>query len=310
MPESGGCEWINNGWVRWQGGWLGGMTITVVMNPNSRSNLPTISGVDFSEIEGQFNENVGAFLVQVRHMNQQNIPAMMKVLSVSKKTYLEMEKGKRQYRMHVIAWWSFVMGLSPLHILAQSNYFSHLPIGDYRNIRQIKLALLLQRVSSMQSMEVLRGLIDDCPHSIHRDIDWSMYVSSEEMEQARTFLYSNDYYQMIADSMRRFISQNGFTQREFADFLNVTQRTVRRILNGEVALNYSYYARFYLSTGVYPLKLLEEPAYMRVRLKLEQRFFLINDLIAGYGSHPERLDDALVQLVEQPADAYWRSLFT
>ncbi|MFG1495811.1 hypothetical protein ABMA57_04185 [Saccharospirillum sp. HFRX-1] len=286
------------------------MTTTVAMNPNSRSNPIALDGVDFSEIEGQFNENVGAFLAQVRHMNQQKIPALMNALSVSKKTYLEMEKGKRQYRMHIIAWWSFVMGLSPLHILAQSDYFGHLPIGDYRNIRQIKLALLLQRVPSSQSMEALRGLIDDCPRTIHRDIDRSMHISIEEMEEARRFLYSDDYYLMIADAMRRFITQNGFTRREFADFLSVTQRTVRRILKGEVALNYSYYARFYLSTGVYPLTVVEEPAYMRVRLKLEQRFFLINDLIAGYGSQPERLDEALVQLGEQPADAYWRSLFT
>ncbi|WP_157954350.1 helix-turn-helix domain-containing protein [Saccharospirillum mangrovi] len=280
------------------------------MNPTDDADRDAVESVDFNEIEWQFNENVGAFLAQVRHMNQQKIPALMKALSVSKKTYLEMEKGKRQYRMHIIAWWSFVMGLSPLHILAQSDYFGHLPIGDYRNIRQIKLALLLQRVPSTVAMDALQRLIDDCPRNIHRDIDRSMHISIDEMEDARRFLYSADYYSMIADAMRRFIDQNGLTRREFADFLKVTQRTVRRILNGEVALNYSYYARFYLSTGVYPLKVVEEPAYMRVRLKLEQRFFLINDLIAGYGSQPERLDDALLELGDQPVDAYWRSLFT
>lgn len=285
------------------------MTVTVAIDPNTSPNRLTQDGVDFNEIEGQFNENVGAFLAQVRHMNQQKIPALMNALAVSKKTYLEMEKGKRQYRMHIIAWWSFVMGLSPLHILAQSDYFGHLPIGDYRNIRQIKLALLLQRVPTSVAMEALRGLIDDCPRTIHRDIDRAQHISVDEMEAARHFLYADDYYQMIADAMRRFIAQNGLTRREFAEFLSVTPRTVRRILNGEVALNYSYYARFYLSTGVYPMKVVEEPAYMRVRLKLEQRFFLINDLIAGYGSQPERLDEALLRLGDEPVDSYWRSLF-
>ena len=279
------------------------------MNLMQDSISDAVNGVDFSEIEAQFNENVGAFLAQVRHMNQLKIPPLMSLLSVSKKTYLEMEKGKRQYRMHIIAWWSFVMGLSPLHILAQSDYFGHLPIGDYRNIRQIKLALLLHRVPAATAVEALRKLIDHCPRDIHRDADYSLTVSIEELEEARAFLYAPDYYQMIAGAMRQFIADNHFTRREFADFLNVTQRTVRRILNAEVALNYSYYARFYLSTGVYPLKVIEDPAYMRVRLKLEQRFFLVNELIAGYGSQPERLDETLLWLADQPTDPHWRSLF-
>lgn len=280
-----------------------------VMTPTDHSIRSAVDGVDFSDIERQFNENVGAFIAQVRHMNQLTVPALMSLLSVSKKTYLEMEKGKRQYRMHIIAWWCFVMGLSPLHILAQSDYFSHLPVGDYRNIRQIKLALLLQRVQTPADLELLRELIDRCPRLVRRDADASLCVEAMELSEARAFFYSRDYYRMIAESMRRFIADNGLTRRQFAKFLNITPRTVRRILGAEVALNYSYYARFYLSTGVYPLRLVEEPAYMRVRLKLEQRFFLINELIAGYGSSPEQLDAVLSDLGAQPTDSAWQGLF-
>lgn len=279
------------------------------MNTVESSIRSAVNGVDFSDIESQFNENIGAFIAQVRHMNQLRAPEVMSLLSVSKKTYLEMEKGKRQYRMHLIAWWCFVMGLSPLHILAQSDYFAHLPIGDYRNIRQIKLALLLQRVSSDECLDTLADLIDDCPRVIQRDAETSLSVDASELEDVRDFFFSDDYYKMIAGAMRQFMADNHLTRREFARFLNVTTRTVRRILNAEVALNYNYYARFYLSTGVYPMKVIEHPQYLKIRLKLEQRFFLINDLIAGYGSSPERLDTCLLKLNERELDAGWRALF-
>lgn len=279
------------------------------MNRIDHSIRSAVNGVDFSDIESQFNENIGAFIAQVRHMNQLRLPHVMSLLSVSKKTYLEMEKGKRQYRMHLIAWWCFVMGLSPLHILAQSDYFAHLPIGDYRNIRQIKLALLLQRLSTDDCRKALADLIDECPRDIHRDAEPSLCVDAEELAEVRDFFYSQDYYDMIGDAMRRFMADNQLTRREFAQFLNITTRTVRRILRGEVALNYNYYARFYLSTGVYPMKVIENGPYLKIRLKLEQRFFLINDLIAGYGSSPDRLDNYLMHLNNREPDDGWQALF-
>lgn len=268
-----------------------------------------VDGVDFADIEQEFNRQVGAFLSQVRHMNQLNVASLYSVLSVSKKTYLEMEKGKRQYRMHVIAWWCFVMGLSPLHILAQSDYFGHLPVGDYRNIRQIKLALLLQRVTTDDCLEALRELIDCCPRDIHRDVDRSLCVEVSELDELKGFLYSQQYYVMIAEALSLFIANNGLSRQEFARFLNVTPRTVRRILRAEGALNYSYYARFYLSTGVYPLRIFNEGQYMKVRLKLEQRFYLINELIAGYASSPERLDLLMMELTRKKINPEWRALF-
>lgn len=267
------------------------------------------SEVNFRDIEHHFNKHVGAFITQVRHMNQLNIPSLTSMLSVSKKTYLEMEKGNRHYRMHIISWWSFVMGMSPLHILAQSDYFTHLPIGDYRNIRQIKLALLLQRVSSDDCLRALRELIDHCPRDIRRDVDPSLCLKPPELEELGKFLYSREYYQMIAGGLRRYIKENGLTRREFARFLDLTPRTVRRILNAEVALNYSYYARFYLSTGVYPLRMFSDGPYMKVRLKLEQRFFLVNDLIAGYASSPDMLDEFLTQLSRVDINPDWLALF-
>lgn len=201
------------------------------------------------------------------------------------------------------------MGLSPLHILAQSDYFSHLPIGDYRNIRQIKLALLLQRLPKRECLKALGALIDDCPRDIRRDAEDSLCVDSSELAEVRDFFYSKAYYQMIADAMRRFIADNHLTRGEFAKFLNVTPRTVRRILSAEGTLNYNYYARFYLSTGVYPMKVIESGPYLKIRLKLEQRFFLINELIAGYGSSPDRLDNYLMYLNSRKPDNGWAALF-
>lgn len=280
------------------------------MNRIDNSIRGAVNGVDFSDIESQFNENIGAFIAQVRHMNQLKAPDVMSLLSVSKKTYLEMEKGKRQYRMHIIAWWCFVMGLSPLHILAQSDYFAHLPIGDYRNIRQIKLALLLQRIPTDRCLQALGDLIDDCPRDIHRDAEQSLCVDAGELAEVRDFFYSKEYYRMIGDAIRRFMTDNQLTRREFARFLNVTPRTVRRILSADVALNYNYYARFYLSTGVYPMKVIENGPYLKIRLKLEQRFFLINELIAGYGSSPDRLDAYLMDMNGWTPDKGWEALFS
>lgn len=201
------------------------------------------------------------------------------------------------------------MGVSPLHILAQSDYFGHLPIGDYRNIRQIKLALLLNRISSDDCLMALRELIDQCPRDIPRDVDRSVCVDVSELEEVRDYFYSQDYYRMIADALSGFIIENGLSRKEIARFLNVTPRTVRRVLRAEGSLSYSYYARFYLSTGVYPLRLAADGPYMKIRLKLEQRFFLINELIAGYGSSPERLDLLLMQLIRHPIDPDWHALF-
>lgn len=276
----------------------------------SESSIRTaVNGVGFADIEHEFNQHVGAFLAQVRHMNQLNVPALVSALSVSKKTYLEMEKGKRHYRMHIIAWWSFVMGVSPLHIVAQSDYFGHLPIGDYRNIRQIKLALLLHRVSADDCLNSLRDLIDHCPRDIPRDVDQTLCVEVSELEEVRDYLYSKQYYQMIAEAIIKFLKENNLTRKELARFLEVTPRTIRRILNAEVSLNYSYYARFYLATGVYPLKVIEDSPYMKIRLKLEQRFYLINELIAGYGSSPDRLDILLMDLTRKRINPDWLRLF-
>lgn len=266
-------------------------------------------GVDFDNIEYLFNESAGAFIAQVRHMNELNMPAMTRLLSVSKKTYMEMEKGKRQYRMHIINWWCFVMGMSPLHLLAQSNYFSHLPIGDYRNIRQVRLASLLQRVSPGDCLATLQTMIDHCPRPIGRDADESVCIQPIELAGVRPFFYDKDYYRMVADGLLCFLQDNQLTRRELARHLNVTPRTVRRILSGDVTLNFSYYARFYLSTGVYPLHILDDSPYLKIRLKLEQRLFLINDLIAGYASSSDVLDELLISLTHLPVDAGWRTLF-
>lgn len=266
-------------------------------------------GVDFDDIEYLFNESAGAFIAQVRHMNDLNTPAMTRLLSVSKKTYMEMEKGKRQYRMHIINWWCFVMGMSPLHLLAQSNYFGHLPIGDYRNIRQIRLASLLQRVSPHECLTALQSLIDHCPRPIGRDADDSLCIQPSELAGVRPFFYDSDYYRMVAEGLLFFLQDNQLTQRDLARHLNVTPRTVRRILSGDVSINFSYYARFYLSTGVYPLRILDDSPYLKIRLKLEQRLFLINDLIAGYASSPDLLDELLMTLSHLPVDDDWRRLF-
>jgi transcriptional regulator with XRE-family HTH domain len=109
--------------------------------------------------------------------------------------------------------------------------------------------------------------------------------------------------------MNHFTRINGLSRRDLANYLNVTPRTVRRILSGDVTLNFSYYARFYLSTGIYPLHIIGHESYLKIRLKLEQRFFLINDLIAGYGSSPDILDEMLIALTHKPVDAGWRHLF-
>lgn len=271
--------------------------------------LTNRQGVDFDDIEYLFNESAGAFIAQVRHMNELNTPAMTRLLSVSKKTYLEMEKGRRQYRMHVLCWWSFVMGMSPLHLLAQSNYFAHLPIGDYRNIRQIRLASLLQRIAPSDCLSALQDLIDHCPRMIQRDADDSLCVAADELAQVRSFFYDRDFYRMIADAMHYFIRTNNYSRRDLASFLNVTPRTVRRILAADVTLNFSYYARFYLSTGVYPLRILDDGPYLKIRLKLEQRFFLINELIAGYASSADILDEMLIDLTHKPINPEWQGLF-
>lgn len=279
------------------------------MNRDQRAALPGSGGVDFDEIETLFNESTGAFIAQVRHMNELNTPALTRLLSVSKKTYLEMEKGKRQYRMHIIAWWCFVMGMSPLHLLAQSNYFAHLPIGDYRNIRQVRLASLLQRVSPDDCLSTLRTMIDACPRTIHRDADDSLCIHATELADIQPLFYGTDFYQMVADGMNHFTRINGLSRRDLATYLNVTPRTVRRILSADVTLNFSYYARFYLSTGIYPLHIIDYEPYLKIRLKLEQRLFLINDLVAGYGSSPDILDEMLIALTHKPVDADWRGLF-
>lgn len=267
------------------------------------------SGVDFDDIEFLFNESAGAFIAQVRHMNELSTPAMMRLLSVSKKTYMEMEKGKRQYRIHIINWWCFVMGMSPLHLLAQSNYFSHLPIGDYRNIRQVRLASLLQRVSPDDCLATLQSMIDHCPRHIGRDADDSVCIQPSELAGVRPFFYDKDYYRMVAEGLLFFLHENQLTRRDLARYLNVTPRTVRRILSGEVSINFSYYARFYLSTGVYPLRILDDGPYLKIRLKLEQRLCLINDLIAGYASSPDLLDELLISLSHLPRDNGWCELF-
>lgn len=266
-------------------------------------------GVDFDDIEYLFNESAGAFIAQVRHMNELNTPAMTRLLSVSKKTYMEMEKGKRQYRMHIINWWCFVMGMSPLHLLAQSNYFGHLPIGDYRNIRQVRLASLLQRVSPEDCLTMLQSMIDHCPRQIGRDADESVCIQPSELAGVRPFFYDKDYYRMVAEGLLCFLHEHQLTRRDLARHLNVTPRTIRRILSGDVTINFSYYARFYLSTGVYPLSILDDSPYLKIRLKLEQRLFLINDLIAGYASSPDVLDELLIALTHLPVDAEWRGLF-
>ncbi|WP_028670873.1 transcriptional regulator [Saccharospirillum impatiens] len=265
--------------------------------------------VDFDDIEYLFNESAGAFIAQVRHMNDLNTPAMTRLLSVSKKTYLEMEKGKRQYRLHIINWWCFVMGMSPLHLLAQSNYFAHLPIGDYRNIRQVRLASLLQRVTPEDCLTTLKSMIDHCPRHIGRDADESVCINPSELAGVRPFFYDTDYYKMVAEGLLFFLRDNQLTRRDLARHLNVTPRTVRRILSGEVTLNFSYYARFYLSTGVYPLRILDDSPYLKIRLKQEQRLCLINDLIAGYASSPDVLDELLMSLANLPADKDWWRLF-
>lgn len=268
-----------------------------------------VDGVDFDDLEMPFNENIGAFLTQVRHMSGMKIPELMALLSVSKKTYLDMEKGCRQYRMHVLVWWCFVMGLSPLHLLAQSGYFSHLPIGDYRNIRQIKLALLLHRISPEQCLQALGELIDRCPRTIQRDVDPSLVVSCKELVSLRSFFFSKEYYQMVARGLKGFQQDNGLTSDQLARFLGVTTRTLRRMFNAHGSLNYNYYARFYLSSGVYPLRIVEDGPYMKTRLKMEQRFFLVNELIAGFGSSPDFLDSQLERLAQLPPNPHWKALF-
>jgi transcriptional regulator with XRE-family HTH domain len=276
---------------------------------NNSTSRFVVDGVDFDDLEAPFNESIGAFLSQVRHMSGLRIPELQALLSVSKKTYLDMEKGCRQYRMHLLLWWCFVMGLSPLHLLAQSGYFEHLPIGDYRNIRQIKLALLLHRLTPEQCLQALGRLIDRCPRTIQRDVDPSLVVSSAELASLRRFFFARDYYQMVARLLKRFQQDNRLTSEQFSRFLGVTPRTLRRIFNAQGSMNYTYYARFYLSSGVYPLRIAEEGPYLKTRLKLEQRFYLINELIAGYGSSPEFLDTQLARLAQLPPNPDWKALF-
>ena len=209
--------------------------------------------VDFDDIEFLFNENAGAFIAQVRHMNELSTPAMIRLLSVSKKTYMEMEKGKR--------------------------------------------------------LATLQSMIDHCPRHIGRDADDSVCIQPSELAGVRPFFYDKDYYRMVAEGLLFYIREHQLTRRDLARYLNVTPRTVRRILSGEVSINFSYYARFYLSTGVYPLRILDDGPYLKIRLKLEQRLCLINDLIAGYASSPDLLDELLISLSHLPLGNGWCELF-
>ncbi|AJQ97400.1 helix-turn-helix domain-containing protein [Gynuella sunshinyii] len=231
----------------------------------------------YTQYEKDYEVIIGEFLRSTRQELGFTIAQMQNLVDVSKKTWIEMEKGERNIKLHLIFWWAFSMGLSPYHYMAQTDYSKPLKLNKYKNLDQIKWCLLINRLAKKDLKQLAQMIQDVTGYSFSVPLE-NMYMTYAQRNTMYQYVHSQDFYDNSGSVILDHLESSGKTQVTLASELGMSERNLRRIIYGLHQCNNVYFPRFYELTGQPPLKSIKNKTHFKLRNLIEERVDLIADL--------------------------------
>jgi transcriptional regulator with XRE-family HTH domain len=235
--------------------------------------------VDFKEIDEAATQIQANNLISTRKALGLSQSAVANFINVSMSQYKKYECGSELMRIHIAQRWSLHFGI-PFFQLLKGSAYNPISYGvDNKIPDEWYLANSLSDEYFIRFVNIMRMF--SCPDEPRLTVASIRQPISHRIRESALFELDNTMYISIAAGLRNFRRRFSITQELMSEYLGLPLSTYQQYetKNDRPRFSIAIAGRFYLSTGISPLVLLQGTKYIEVRRMQEERIELLWDAI-------------------------------
>lgn len=217
--------------------------------------------IDYTLIEKDQISIFGNNIRQHRIALGLNREQMANKLRISSFQYRKYEEGKSWIQMHTVMYFAMRVGIPFAYLFSRSIYYKLCLLTDMPK-QLIPIQAYIGRCSDRQ-FELFRMLLDEV---FGKGVRFSRYCIEQSSPKNKDIYGELDnYYDLVAEGLMKFRNLAGLSCQNLADLLGIDRRTLAGYekIGGNKKFSILVAMRFWVSTGVNPIYLLENTSIYR-----------------------------------------------